>query len=189
MKTRPVVLVLALACALGCSTQGRAAEHKGWVYNGSTGIANGSVEGGDGADFDDDAIASDPTLGYRWGAFGVEAGYAFLGKYEHDDAGLAQTRLKAGGWNVGGNYNHDFDDRWSMQARGGAFFWNGDIEVDFENPAFADLDADDSGTDFYAGASIDYRWSKRSSVGLGYSWYGLDDADVSVWSVHTEFRF
>lgn len=181
---------LALAVlAAAFSAPAFATEHEGWVYNGLTGMGSASADLGSGRELSDDTFSSNPNIGYRWGTFGLEAGFALFGKYERNFSGVGDSKLKVNGWNVGANVNSDISDKWSVQGRVGVFGWNADLDFDFVNPAIADLSASDSGNDYYAGASIDYKWSKRSSFGLGYTYFKAGDADVSLWGLHSEFRF
>jgi hypothetical protein len=182
----PIRTFLALALAASCATPALAGEHAGWVYNGMTGSATLQAD-----HLDNGRFASNPNLGYRWGMFGVEAGYtSTFGRFQ--DAfvlGGARyaTDAKVSGWNLGVNANHDFGKRWSVQGRAGLFAW--DAETRITAPSGVRVSAEDSGHDWYAGASLDYAWSKKSSVGLGYARYAVGDADMDLWGMHSEYRF
>ena len=161
-----------------------AGEYTGWVYNGFTGL--GSISQGD---LSDDSLGSAPNIGYRWGWLGVELGYNYFGKFT-DEAMVGSVPVdidaNVDGWNAGINLNHDLSERWSLQGRVGLFDWKTDGHVD---DGVNRLAYSDSGNDWYAGASIDYRLSKRTSLGLGYVRYSLNDADINLWGMHSEFRF
>jgi hypothetical protein len=179
---RPLAALLLIAAASGA----QAKEHEGWVYNGYTGWGSASLDG-----LDDSSFSSNPTIGYRWGAFGVEVGYGWFGDFEEDFVNGAheiKTEASLDGWNVGANFNHDVSEKWSIQARAGMFTWNVDGSVD-DNLLPAAIDFEDDGTDWYAGASMTWQATKRSSVGLGYTHFAAGDADLDLWSLATEFRF
>jgi hypothetical protein len=161
-----------------------AIEHKGWVYNGLTGSASIQEDG-----LGDRSLSSNSSFGYRWGRIGVEVGNGYFGEFE-DEVVIGGTPFdvdtELAGWTGGVNYNRDLNARWSVQGRAGLFNWNADGHVTDDAGRIA---FEDSGTDFYAGASIDYRWSKRSSIGLAYTRFQADDASVDLWGMHSEFRF
>jgi hypothetical protein len=177
---------LALALAAGGATSALANESHGWVYNGMTGPASLRAGGFEGSRF-----ASNPNIGYRWGLIGVEAGYtSALGRF-HESVGNrganGELDLKFSGWNLGLNVNHDFSEKWSVQGRAGLFAW--DAETRLTNPAGVRVSTEDSGNDWYAGASIDYAWTKRTSIGLGYARFDAGDAHLDLWGMHSEYRF
>jgi hypothetical protein len=184
MSNRKYISIIAVAVLF--SGQAFADEYKGWVYNGLTGVGSVSQD-----DLSDNTLASNSSIGYRWGKLGIEVGHAYFGKFE-DSTEVSGSSLdvdtSVAGWNLGLTFNHNLDksSKWSLQGRVGVFDWSADGHVASGPTRIA---FDDSGNDWYAGASIDYRWRKRSSVGLGYTWFKADQADLSVWGLHTEFRF
>ena len=178
-RTRSIAILLLAAVA----AQAQAKEHEGWVYNGHTGWATASYGG-----LDDSAFASDSSFGYRWGGIGVELGHAWFADFDESGTGTPAIRTEASfsGWNAGLNFNHDLNDRWALQLRGGLFAW--DVEGKVDN-GLVEVDFDDDGSDWYAGASVTWQWRKRSSIGLGYTHYRAGDADIDVWGVQSEYRF
>lgn len=175
-----------IAAAALFSGQALADEYKGWVYNGLTGAGSVNQD-----DLSDNALASNSSIGYRWGSLGIEVGHVYFGKFE-DSTEVNGSRLNVDtsveGWNLGVTFNRNLgkNNKWSLQGRVGVFDWSADGHAALGPTRIA---FDDSGNDWYAGGSIDYRWRKRSSVGLGYTWFKADQADISVWGLHTEFRF
>jgi opacity protein-like surface antigen len=161
-----------------------AEEKVGWVYNGLTGVASIDEDG-----LSDQGLGSNSSIGYRWGSFGVEVGYVNFGKFKDSllvNGSDVRVDAKVDGFNAGINFNHDLGHQWSLQARAGVFDWSADGHVADGSSSLA---YDDSGNDWYAGASVDYSWSKRSSIGLGYSHFTLEDTSVGLWGMHSEFRF
>jgi hypothetical protein len=171
---------------LGAATCAQAKEHEGWVYNGLSGWGSASLD-----DLDDSSFSSNPTMGYRWGNFGIEVGYGWFGDFEEDleiGAHHIETDAQLTGWNFGVNFNKDLNEKWSLQGRGGAFTW--DVDGSIDDSLLSDVvDFDDDGTDWYVGGSITYQTTKRSSLGLGYTYFAAGDADVSLWGLSTEFSF
>jgi hypothetical protein len=182
----PLTRSLAALLLFAAASCAQAKEHEGWVYNGLSGWGSASLDG-----LDDSSFSSNPTIGYRWGNFGVEVGYGWFGDFEEDfDSGThhIQTEATLRGINFGANFNHDLSDRWSLQGRAGMFTWDVDGSLD-DSLLAGVVDFDDDGTDWYAGGSITYRTTKRSSVGLGYTHFAAGDADIDLWGLSTEFRF
>jgi hypothetical protein len=186
MHARHLALTtLALALGLG-SMQAAANEHAGWVYNGLLGQASLHADA-----LDDSRFASSSSIGYRWGVVGVEAGHTMsFGRFS-DSFGSGTSAFdvdaKVSGWNLGLNANHDLSERWSLQARAGVFAW--DAKLRLTDATGARLEESDSGNDWYAGASVDYAWKARSSIGLGYMRFKAGDAHVDLWGLHSEYRF
>ena len=96
-----------------------------------------------------------------------------------------QQRVK--GWTAGVDFSHDFAPRWSMQARAGLFAW--DVETRLDDGASPTLEAKDKGNDWYAGASVEWQWRKRTSFGLGFTRYKAGDTGINVVGLATEHRF
>ena len=170
---------------LGAAGSAQAKEYRGWVYNGATGWGKASLD-----DLQDSNFASDSSIGYRWGGFGVEIGHAWFGNFKDSQVSgplTIDTEASVSGWNAGLNFNHDLNERWALQLRGGLFNWDVDGSVD--DNVSPRLKFKDSGNDWYAGASVTWQWRKRSSVGLGYTHYKAGDADLDVWGVASEYRF
>ncbi len=185
MSLRALRLTTLVLCAgLGSQTV-LASEHTGWVYNGLLGQSTLHADA-----LGDSRFGSNSNIGYRWGVLGVEVGYASsFGKYT-DSIGTGSSALdldaKVTGWNAGLNFNHDFAPKWSMQARAGLFAWDAKVRAtDFLGVRTS---ADDSGRDWYAGASVEYT-HERKSYGLGYTRFKAGDAHVDLWGLHSEFRF
>ena len=178
---RPIQRSLCVLALLGAAGLAQAKEHQGWVYNGQTGMARASLAG-----LNDSALASDSSIGYRWGDFGVEVGHAWFAKFK-DSQGPIDTRAEVSGWNAGVNFNHDFSDKWALQVRAGLFNW--DVHGTIDNPLLTAVKFKDSGNDWYAGASITRAWRKHSSIGLGYTHFRAGNADIDVIGIQSEYRF
>ena len=176
---------IAALLLLGVAAQTQAKEYEGIVYNGQTGWASVEYDG-----LEDSSLGSNSNLGYRWGFVGVELGYVWFGKFEDDrhyPTADFETEAEITGFNAGLTFNTDFNERWSGQLRAGFFNWDLDGSVDSTLPSHLDLE--DSGTDFYVGASATWNWTKRSSIGISYTRYRADDTDIDVIGFASEYRF
>jgi hypothetical protein len=182
IMNRYFVALTVLAAAFPAS--GIASEHKGWVYGGLTGWSTAS----DG-DLGDGNFGSNSSIGYRWGRVGIEVGHSYFGKFNDNSVagGIGvDVDEKIDGWNAGINFNHDLDEKWSMQGRIGVFDWHSDGHA---AAGGSRLGFSDSGSDWYAGLSVDHKWRRRSGIGLGYTYFKADNASIHLWGVHSEFRF
>lgn len=179
---RKYLALAALATLFSAPTL--ATEHQGWVYNGLTGSASISQDG-----LEDRSLSSNSSFGYRWGRIGVEVGSGYFREF-HDQVLVGATPIevssKLSGWTGGINYSANLSDKWSVTARAGLFRWSADGRV---QDGTIGVEFDDSGSDFYAGGSVDYKWSERSSIGLGYTRFKANEADIDLWGIHSEFRF
>jgi OOP family OmpA-OmpF porin len=132
--------------------------------------------------------------GYRWDAFGIEAGYTDLGSTSElstTASGVLRIQeLALSGWTLGLQGRFRLADRWHLLTRGGLFRWNSDIDLrlDATQARF-----DDSGTGWYAGLGISVDLSPRFSLNLDADRYDADvgDAGISanVLSLGAELRF
>jgi len=182
---RHLPIAISAILLLGFAGTAGAEEFHGWVYNGLTGWGRASSNG-----FEDSALSSNPSIGYRWGVVGVELGYDWTGKLEHshhDGTLEIDARQRVKGWTAGLDFNHDFAPRWSMQARAGLFRW--DVDTRLDDHVAPELRFKDSGNDWYAGASVEWQWRKRTSLGLGYTHYKAGDTDIDVVGFASEHRF
>jgi hypothetical protein len=161
-----------------------AREHQGWTYDGLTG--GGWISDND---LSDTALASTSNLGYRWGAVGFEVGHVYFGTFE-DSSTFSGTTVNVDshidGWTVGLNATHDINEKWSVQGRIGVFDWNAEGHV---ASGASRVRFSDSGNDWYLGASIDHKWRKHSDIGFGYTYFKVNDANIGLWGVHSEYRF
>jgi hypothetical protein len=186
MRRQPSILrSIVLLVLLGTASQANAEKFHGWVYNGITGWGSASSSG-----FKDSALASNPGFSYRWGSVGVEVGHAWFATLEDSQGtgpGELDARLRLKGWTAGLDFNHDLSERWALQGRAGLFHW--DSDGSFDDHVAPVLDIKQSGDDWYAGASLEWRWHKHTSFGLGYTHFRAGDTDVNVWGLASEHRF
>jgi OOP family OmpA-OmpF porin/outer membrane immunogenic protein len=200
--------ILATLVAVG-ATPAFAAQN-GFFVNGSVGQSRVDAFDVPGDLFNEvkgDATASGLNVGYRWGWFGVEVGYA-------DPGSVSKTFTIGGsapsfswtdkghihGTTTGINAHYDFLPNWYVSGRAGAFHWNGSelTYIGFNNIGTgAPIMTRQTGshTDWYGGAGIGYDFSQQVGIGVAYDRYKAlsrtDQIDLTsrVWSLTAEYRF
>lgn len=190
LKTRILATALLLGAAM-TATSVSAQDLNGFFLQGKLGSASASAD-----DFDDEATSFQFNGGYRWGAFGIEAGYVDFSGFEGENRNF-DLDADVSGFTLGGNFRTSFADSWYFGLRAGAFFWEADADVVVPSStspnSFIVVRRDADATDFYAGASVGYDFNEQFSVGLSYDYFGPEDDDVSletnVLSLMAEVRF
>jgi OOP family OmpA-OmpF porin/outer membrane immunogenic protein len=166
--------------------------------------ARGGSASVDEDNYDDTTTAFEIGGGYRWGGFGVEAGYVTFNDFE-DEFDSLNISAELDGWIVGGNLRFPFADQWYFAARGGLFWWSADADTVLcvnPNPGGGEncdrVGISDDDMDFYAGVGVGYDFSDQFSVGVAYDYFGAeleddegDDENLStnVFWVTGELRF
>lgn len=167
MKTK-IALALALGLA-GMSVLPTAALADGLFISGNVGRSD--LKNGD---FDKDTAFA-INGGYRWGAFGLEAGYNDFGNFEdkYTLAGIARRdKIDLTGWNVGVNGKFNFAENWYLSGRVGLFRW--DADTDFGPVSGTRTKFGEKGTDWYAGVGVGYDVSQNFGVGLAFDRFKAD---------------
>ena len=174
------------ATAIVALTPTFASADEGLVVSASVGGAELSESFG-GFDVDADSTAYRITFGWRFNDYlTIGAGYQNFGRFDQtfDDAGTpTRISLKADGFTLGGVGNLPVSDRVSLFARAGAFFWDGDAEI---NDVTAARPED---TNFYFGAGVRLSLTDKLSATADGSRYDLDGTSSSVYSIGLDFRF
>jgi OOP family OmpA-OmpF porin len=182
MKIQSILIAAALAVSIPSTTF----AESGFFVAGSIGKANLSE------DFDDFSVDTDSTAfrvtaGWRFNDyFAVEAGYNNFGNFEQTvdvDGVPTEVSLKADGFTLGGLGYVPLSDRFSLFGRAGAYFWDGDAEINNVTAATPE-DAN-----FYFGAGVRFALSDKLSATLDGSRYDLDGASSTVLSVGLDIRF
>lgn len=150
--------------------------------------------------YDDTTTAFEIGGGYRWGAFGVEAGYVTFNEFE-ETFDLLNLSAELDGWTIGGNLKFPFADQWYFSGRGGLFWWSADADtVLCVNPGntCSRVGVSDDDMDFYAGVGLGYDFSPQFGMGIAYDVFGAelesedgDDENLStdVFWITGELRF
>lgn len=190
---KKIQLAAALLAALAApSAFAQATDRTGFFIEGRGGSASVSED-----EFDDTSTAFQINGGYRWGAIGIEGGYADFNGFEDESEGL-DIDADLTGWTLGVNGRFNFAEQWYLAGRVGAFFWDADANaavcvVAGTNQVCNLIDADTDGTDFYAGVGLGYDFNEMWSMGVAYDYFGAsnDDLDLNnnVFSVTAEVRF
>ena len=174
------------ATALVALTPTLASADEGLIVSASIGSAELS-ESFDQFDVDDDSTAYRINVGWRFNDYlTIEGGYHNFGRFDQtfDDAGTPiRVSLKADGLTLGGVGNLPVSDRVSLFARAGAFFWDGDAEI---NDVTAARPED---TNLYFGAGVRLSLTDELSATADGSRYDLDGTSSTVFSIGLDFRF
>ena len=188
---------LALAVGIGSLIAGTATAQdasNGLFIDGRVGSASIDED-----DFDDEASTFQINGGYRWNGLGIEAGYVKFSEFEgevEESGENFELDADIDGFMIGLNGRTNFGDSpWYMSGRLGAFLWEADAQavVPSTENEFIVVNADEDGTDLYAGVGVGYDFSDTFSMGLAYDYFGPGKDDVSLQtntlSVTGEVRF
>lgn len=188
---------LALALAAGALVAGTATAQdasSGFFLDGRVGSASIDED-----DFDDEVGTFQINGGYRWNNLGVELGYVSFSEFEGEVEQTGQNfdiDADIDGFMIGLNGRTNFGDSpWYVSGRLGAFLWEADASavVPSTENNFIVVDANEDGTDLYAGVGVGYDFNEQFSLGLAYDYFGPGKDDVSLQtntlSVTGEVRF
>ncbi len=182
MKIQSIIITAALAVSIPSITF----AESGFFVSGSIGKATLS-EDFDDFNVDTDSTAFRVTAGWRFNDyFAIEGGYNNFGQFEQtvDVEGVpTDVSLKADGFTLGGLAYVPLSDRFSLFGRAGAYFWDGDAEINNVTAATPE-DAN-----FYFGAGVRFALSDKLSATLDGSRSDLDGASSTVLSVGLDFQF
>ena len=189
MKHTALSLVLAAGALVAASPVLAQDDTTGFFIDGRVGSASVDED-----QFDDDTTALQINGGYRWGGWGIEAGYVNFDDYD-DDFGDFEVQAGLDGFTIGLNGRTNLaDGPWYLSGRLGAFMWDADADIVADvNGTPALINAGTDGTDLYAGAGFGYDFNEQFSLGLAYDYFGAGEDDIeldtSVISVTGEVRF
>jgi OOP family OmpA-OmpF porin len=175
-----------VAAALWALTPVTAFADSGLILAASVGSAELS-EDFDGFDVDASSTAYRLTVGWRFSDYlAVEAGYHNFGDFDQtlDISGTPiDVSLKADGFTFGGVGSLPLGDRFGLFARAGAFFWDGDADINNVTQATPE------DTNLYLGVGARLALTERLSLTADASRYDLDDTSSSVFSAGFDIRF
>lgn len=187
---KKTALSIALAAGALFAAGANAQDPTGFFLEGRIGSASIDED-----QFDDDTTSYQINGGYRWGNFGLEAGYV---NFDDFDDEVEDIEVQAGidGFTLGVNGRTSLGDSpWYVSGRAGAFFWDADADsVITVNNVPRRVGVETDGTDFYAGAGFGYDFNEQFSLGLAYDYFGADGddditLDTNVISMTGEVRF
>ena len=182
MKIQSMLIAAVLAVLMPVT----AIADSGFFLAASVGSAELS-EDFDGFDIEADSMAYRITAGWRFSDYlAVEGGYHNFGDFEQtiDIAGTpTDLSFKADGFTIGGVGSLPLGERFALFARAGAFFWDGDADINNVTRATPE------DTNLYLGAGARLALSERLSLTVDGSRYDLDDTSSTVFSVGLDVRF
>jgi OOP family OmpA-OmpF porin len=184
MNTREmtiIALLLSLSLAPGAAVAGEG------FYAGAS-IGKASLDDDfDGLDIDDDTTAY-RIVGGWWvnHFFALEAGYHDFGDFEQSftiNGVPNKAKLSADGYTLGLLGSYPLANRISVFGRAGAFFWDGEAQINRVSQASPQE------TNPYLGLGISYAMTNSFSVNGDWSHYELEDTSSDVFSIGLQFRF
>jgi len=85
--------------------------------------------------------------------------------------------ITAGGISAAVGYQYFINDQWYLGASSGVLVWKSDNKT--YSQGLATINREENGTDLYFGIELGYQLSDNMSAGLGYTYYGLKQHDIS----------
>jgi OOP family OmpA-OmpF porin len=178
--------LILIAAALAVLTPLTALADSGFFVAASIGSAELS-EDFDGFNIDTNSTAYRLTAGWRINDYlAFEGGHHNFGRFEQtvDNGGtLTEVSLKADGFTLGGVGYLPVGERFSLFVRAGAYFWDGDGDINGVSAASPE------DTNLYFGLGARINLTDRLSATADGSRYELEDTSSTVFSVGLEFRF
>jgi len=182
MKIQSILIAASLAALTPVTT----IADTGLFVSASIGSAELS-EDFDGFDVDTDSTAYRIAVGWRFNDYlAVEGGYHNFGRFDQSfdiDGTLVDVSLKADGFMLGGVASLPLNDKFSLFARAGAFFWDGDADINSVSAATPE------DTNLYLGGGARLALTERWSLTADGSRYALEDTSSTVLSFGFDFSF
>jgi hypothetical protein len=158
----------------------------GFYLGGSVGSAS-LADDFDGFDVDANSTSFRLIAGWHFNDyFSLEGGYHNFGKFEQSfDVGGTPTdiSLKADGFTLGATGSIPLGEKFALFGRAGAFFWDGDAEINDVSQAQPE------DTNPYFGGGAKYAISDSLSVIGDWTRYELEDTQSDVFAIGLTFRF
>lgn len=182
-KALPAAVALAAILAL---TPLAALAEAGFYAGGSVGSASLSDDF-DGFDIDSDSTAFRLTAGWQFNDyFSLEGGYHNFGAFDQTFIVGGQTidvSLDADGFTLGGTGSLPVSERFALYGRAGAFFWDGDAEINNVSQARPE------DTNLYLGLGASFALAGRLKLIADWTRYKLEDTESDVISLGLTYRF
>ena len=158
----------------------------GLAIGGSLGTASLS-EDFDGLGVDTDSTAFRLTVGWQFNEYvALEAGYHNFGHFKQtvDMAGApVEVRLKADGFTLGANGTLPIGDRFALLGRAGAFFWDGDADINGVSQARPE------DTNLFLGVGLAWHLTEKLDLVGDWTRYELEDTESDVVSIGLRYTF
>jgi OOP family OmpA-OmpF porin len=178
-------IALVAMLLLSCTPPSAFAE-SGLTIAGSVGSAS-LTEAFDGLDVDTDSTAFRFTIGWQFNDyFTLEGGYHNFGRFEQTvdvDGTPVEVSLKADGFTLGVTGSLPLGERFSLFGRAGAFFWDGDADLNGVSQARPE------DTNLFLGFGLSYRLTEKLELTGDWSRYELEDTESDVASLGLRYRF
>ena len=159
---------------------------EGFFIGASIGSANLS-ENFDGLDVDTNSTAFRIVGGWRFNEyFALEAGYHDFGDFEQSidvEGTLSTVSLTADGFTFGVTGSVPVSDQFSLFGRAGAFFWNGDAEINNVSQATPE------DTNPFLGAGVSFSITEKFLLTGDWTRYELEDINSDVYSLGLVYGF
>jgi OOP family OmpA-OmpF porin len=184
MNTRLLTVTTLLAIRLLAPFQAEAGE--GFYAGASIGAASMDE------DFNqvtlDDNTTAYKLVGGWWvnRFFALEVGYHNFGDFEQDFTlgGDRQTaKVSADGYTLGMQATYPIASKVSVFGRAGAFFWDGEAEINNVSQASSEE------TNPYYGLGLSYAFTEKLMLNGDWTRYDLEEADSDVFSIGFQYRF
>jgi OOP family OmpA-OmpF porin len=141
----------------------------------------------DGLEIDDDTTAYRFVGGWWVNRYiALEAGYQNFGDFEQNftiDGVSNRAKLNADGYTLGLQGSYPVANRVSVFGRAGAFFWDGEAEVNNVSQASPEE------TNPYLSLGVSYAITDSFSGNADWTHYDLESTDSDVFSIGFQFRF
>lgn len=181
-RLAPTSLLVAALLALASPI----ATAEGLYIGGSIGSASLSDDL-DGFDVDTDSTAFRLIAGWQFNDyFSLEGGYMNFGAFEQGfdiNGQIVDIRLDADGFTLGGTGSIPISERFALYGRIGAFFWDGDADINNVSQARPE------DTNLYLGAGASFALSERLRLIGDLTRYKLEDTESDVFSLGLAYHF
>ena len=141
----------------------------------------------DGFNVDTDSTAFRLTVGWQFNDYvALEAGYHNFGRFEQtfDVGGApAEISLKADGFTLGATGSLPLGERFALFGRAGAFFWDGDADINGVSQARPE------DTNLFLGIGLAWHLTDKLDVTGDWTRYELEDTESDVASIGLRYRF
>jgi opacity protein-like surface antigen len=216
VKNKHLVLTVATAsfCALVLASPAQAADN-GFFVEGGLGWAKVKVNNTLGLDLSGNDVTWLVGGGYMFNRYiGAEGGYRWLfipdgtvtggatGQvlgHTYTYTGSLSLKGHAGGFYVGPVFQLPLDDKFSLRARAGAFFWDTKYTLSSSNAlsrdgvalgaAGASFSDSPNGTTWYGGVGAAYKFSPATSLELAYNYTKFDSIKFNTLDLRLKYSF
>ena len=183
---KKALLTVATLAALLALTPLTALGEDGFYVGGSVGSASLN-EDFDGFNVDSDSTALRLVAGWQINDYlSVEGGYQNFGAFEQTftvNGEPVDVSLDADGFTLGGTGSFPLSDRFALYGRVGAFFWDGDAEINNISQARPE------DTNLYLGAGLSFALAGQLKLIVDWTRYNLEDTESNVISLGLTYGF